>query len=336
MPKAGAPARFYRGSTAGSTDRTLGDASSATKRLTRPIPQLAHTEGQADDTRISRLMAGACLGTLVFLSALRSNREPALPMGSPRTTRCWNGTRSSSTRSSRRIPRTLPVSGSGRSCTRRSSMPTTASRGATRQSWFIRASSPRRIAPSGGHRRRVHGAGRPVPIPAIGVGCQLCRVARGAERARWRWMSGRSLRARDRLGNGGRAGRAGLARERWFQHQLPGVRRVARRSASGGRWRRQPSMSAQGLAFTDMFVLASNSQFQPPPPRDSGQRHLRGRLQCRQGAWPQDRLDAHRGTDGARAFLGRQRECPLESGRQPDRARQSPLHVRRPTGFSRC
>jgi hypothetical protein len=36
-----------------------------------------------------------------------------------------------------------------------------------------------------------------------------------------------------------------------------------------GQWRPTPSapMSAQALAFTDMFVLSSNTQFQPPPPR---------------------------------------------------------------------
>jgi hypothetical protein len=36
-----------------------------------------------------------------------------------------------------------------------------------------------------------------------------------------------------------------------------------------GQWRPTPSapMSAQALAFTDMFVLFSNIQFQPPPPR---------------------------------------------------------------------
>ena len=38
-----------------------------------------------------------------------------------------------------------------------------------------------------------------------------------------------------------------------------------------GQWRPTPqalaSMSAQGLAFTDMFVLNSNTQFQPGPPR---------------------------------------------------------------------
>jgi hypothetical protein len=38
-----------------------------------------------------------------------------------------------------------------------------------------------------------------------------------------------------------------------------------------GQWRPTPPafgpMSAQGLAFTDMFVLNNNTQFQPPPPR---------------------------------------------------------------------
>jgi hypothetical protein len=38
-----------------------------------------------------------------------------------------------------------------------------------------------------------------------------------------------------------------------------------------GQWRPTPpsfsAMSAQGLAFTSMFVLASNAQFRPPPPR---------------------------------------------------------------------
>jgi hypothetical protein len=38
-----------------------------------------------------------------------------------------------------------------------------------------------------------------------------------------------------------------------------------------GQWRPTPpafsAMSAQGLAFTSMFILASNTQFRPPPPR---------------------------------------------------------------------
>ncbi len=40
-----------------------------------------------------------------------------------------------------------------------------------------------------------------------------------------------------------------------------------------GQWRPIPpatAMSAQGLAFTDTFVLVSNTQFQPPPPRTLG------------------------------------------------------------------
>jgi hypothetical protein len=40
-----------------------------------------------------------------------------------------------------------------------------------------------------------------------------------------------------------------------------------------GQWRPiapATAMSAQGLAFTDMFVLDSNTQFQPPPPRTLG------------------------------------------------------------------
>jgi len=42
-----------------------------------------------------------------------------------------------------------------------------------------------------------------------------------------------------------------------------------------GQWRPVPpatAMSAQGLAFTDPFVLASNTQFQPEPPRGLGSR----------------------------------------------------------------
>jgi hypothetical protein len=42
-----------------------------------------------------------------------------------------------------------------------------------------------------------------------------------------------------------------------------------------GQWRPVPpstAMSAQGLAFTDPFVLVSNTQFQPPPPRSHSSR----------------------------------------------------------------
>ena len=92
-----------------------------------------------------------------------------------------------------------------------------------------------------------------------------------------------------------------------------------------GQWRPTPPafgpMSAQGLAFTDMFVLVNNTQFQPEPPRTLGQRRLHGRLQRGQGARPKNRLDTHRRPDGTGSLLGRQRQRPLESGREPDRPR---------------
>ena len=147
--------------------------------------------------------------------------------------RCWTGIRSSSTRSLRRIRRTPPVSGSGRSFTRRSSMRTTASNSATRQFSFTTG------RPHGASRRAavdrcgVHGAGRPVPVPTAGAGCQLCGFAGGAERrlrarrpiARTTALVRDAHRARHRLGNRGRAGRARLARDRWVQRELPAVHR---------------------------------------------------------------------------------------------------------------
>ena len=61
----------------------------------------------------------------------------------------------------------------------------------------------------------------------------------------------------------------------------------------------------------------------------SDERHLHGRFQRRQGARSQDRIDAHRRSDGARAVLGRQCQRPLESGSEPDGACQPPVDVRR-------
>ena len=159
--------------------------------------------------------------------------------------RCWTGIRSSSTRSLRRIRRTPPVSGSGRSFTRRSSMPTTASNGATRQSSFTTERPARRVAPSGGHRCGVHGAGRPVPVATAGAGCQLCGVARGAER-RLRATATRADAARARRVSS--AASPGEPRSR--RPCSPGARpmgsaRATRRSpagprsASGGRHRRR-------------------------------------------------------------------------------------------------
>ena len=67
---------------------------------------------------------------------------------------------------------------------------------------------------------------------------------------------------------------ARMACERWIQHELPAFTRGTRGSDSRSRRHRgRPSpptagMSAQGLAFTSMFVLVNNTQFQPGPPRE--------------------------------------------------------------------
>jgi hypothetical protein len=92
-----------------------------------------------------------------------------------------------------------------------------------------------------------------------------------------------------------------------------------------GQWRptlpASGPMTAQGLAFASMFVLTSNSQFRPGPPRTLG------RLRRRQDPRPKDRIDAHGGPVGARHLLGRQRQRALESGGEPDGAHQPALHV---------
>ena len=86
-----------------------------------------------------------------------------------------------------------------------------------------RPRSPRRVAPSGGHRGGVHRAGRPVPVAAGGARCPLRGFAGGAGR---RWRRRRPVaRARHRMGNLGRPGRARLARDRWLQRELPSIHR---------------------------------------------------------------------------------------------------------------
>ena len=98
-----------------------------------------------------------------------------------------------------------------------------------------------------------------------------------------------------------------------------------------GQWRPIPpatAMSAQGLAFTAPFVVESNTQFRPGPPRALASATYTAGLQRSQGARSPNRIDAYRRSDGARAFLGGQRQRPLESGGQPDRARQPSVDVR--------
>ena len=104
---------------------------------------------------------------------------------------------------------------------------------------------------------------------------------------------------------------------------------VGRLSASGGRRRRRSdAMSAQGLAFTVDVRPGEQHPVRAWTTARSDQRHVRGRFQRRQGARSQDGIDAHRGPDGACGVLGGQRQRPLESGGEPDCARQPSVHVR--------
>jgi len=89
---------------------------------------------------------------------------------------------------------------------------------------------------------------------------------------------------------------------------------------SVGQWRPTPPafapMSAQGLAFTSMFVLASNSQFAPQPPRTLASPRMRttSRLSRRSG-------------DGS------DRRAPRTSRRSPSSGRATPAStgIKRPT-----
>ena len=135
---------------------------------------------------------------------------------------------------------------------------------------------PRRVAPSCSRCCGLHRVGRPVPVPTGGAGCQLCGIARGTERA---------------LRNGRPVGQTtAFVRRHASSVALPGEPRWRNPCSLGaptdgfgasypafnggtavGQWRPTPPafgpMSAQGLAFTEMFVLVNNTQFDPGPPR---------------------------------------------------------------------
>ena len=114
----------------------------------------------------------------------------------------------------------------------------------------------RRYTPIFVHDTAPHGASRRAAVIAAaytalvglfpsrqaGAGCQLCGVAGGAERCELIEDSGSCAsahRARHRLGNRGRAGRARLARDRWVRRAPTRRSPVGPRSASGGRHRRR-------------------------------------------------------------------------------------------------
>ena len=139
----------------------------------------------------------------------------------------------------------------------------------------------------------------------------------------------RADRARHRLGNRGRAGRARLARDRWVQRELPAVHRRDRgRPVAADTAGASAPMSAQGLAFTSMFVLVNNTQFEPGPPRGLTSATYTDDFNAVKALGRRTGSTRTDGSDGARAVLGGQRQRSLESGGEPDRARQPPVDVR--------
>ena len=134
-------------------------------------------------------------------------------------------------------------------------------------------------------------------------------------------------RARSRMGDRGGSGRARLAGDRWVQHPLPrihgghGDRSVAADTASV--WtdeRTGPGVHRHvrpGQQHTVPARTAANVD----------QQRVHGRLHRGQGTRSKNRLDAHRRPDGTGSLLGRQRQRPLESGREPDRPQPRPLDV---------
>ena len=197
---------------------------------------------------------------------------------------------------------------------------------------FVHARRPaRRLAPGGGHRRGVHRARRPVPVAQqAGARRQLCGFAGGA-----------------RASDGARTaapGRATSAASRGAPRSprpcSPGARTMGsaraypafRGGTAVGQWRPTPpafgAMSARDWRSRRCSSSPTTPSSSPGPPRGLTSDDVHRRFQRRQGARSQDRIDAHRRSDRARAVLGRQRQRPLESGGQPDRARQPPVHVR--------
>ena len=94
-----------------------------------------------------------------------------------------------------------------------------------------------------------------------------------------------------------------------------------------GQWRPTPPafgpMSGQGLAFTSMFVLVSNTQFRPGPPRSLTSQTYLTRFQLSQSARSRNRIDSYCGPDRAGSILGRECQRALEPGSKPDCAGQS-------------
>ena len=99
-----------------------------------------------------------------------------------------------------------------------------------------------------------------------------------------------------------------------------------------GQWRMTPNcnqqvgMTALSLASTDMFVLDTNRQFQPAPPRTLLDETYVADFNAVKTLGRATGIQPQRRSDRAGAVLGRKRERSLEPGGQPDCARQPSVH----------
>ena len=85
-------------------------------------------------------------------------------------------------------------------------------------------------------------------------------------------------------------------------------------------------MSAQGLAFTNMFVLNSNTQFQPGPPRGLTDPRYTDDFNAVKALGRRTGSTRTEDQTALAAVLGRERQRPLESGSEPACACQPPVH----------
>ena len=230
-----------------------------------------------------------------------------------------------------------PASGSGRSFTPRSSTPITASSGATRQSSStIRRRAARRAGRRSSLRRtrRSSACSRPASRRSTeSYAASLAALSDDCEDGH---------RARKSHGSCARRIERGIA---WGTEVAQTV--LAWRATDGfggsyppftggtavGQWRPTPPavrrMSAQGLAFTSMFALVSNTQFEPGPPRSLTSATYSDDFNAVKALGRSTGSTRTEDQTALALFLGGQRQRPLESGREPDCAGQPLVHVRR-------
>ena len=186
-----------------------------------------------------------------------------------------------------------------------------------------------RIASGRGDRCGIHRARRLLPVlvaaPTGGLDARYAAslAALGDEARR------RIARTRHRVGNGSRAGSARLAGDRRVQspsfsslHWRTGGRPVA----ADGRVMRRNERGGAGIHRT--IRAGQHHPVRSWTATKPGEPDLWRRFQHRQAARSKHGLDALRGTEPARAVLGRQRQRALESGGEPDRTRQPPVDFR--------